>query len=281
MEYPAGFPIINCHSHYHDWETIDEVKERAHKWGIHYYAMSALGPMDGLSGNNETIKRAFQEHPDFIIGLYHFDLDSAPPEDIYQAKEDGFLGVKIIGTLKPYDSEAYYEHYDAIEKTGLPILFHTGFLSVMPEQRRKTVSMMNMRPGMLDTLGRAFPDLKMIGAHLGAPWFLEAVATAYFHPNAYFDLSGGIVRTMSMAFYKRLFAFRDAGSPDMKGVLFPPDEEKACMKVVGKMMFGTDNPPPERLVEFTRRMLDGVGADDETKARVWYKNAAELFGVKV
>ncbi|MBN1807878.1 MAG: amidohydrolase family protein [Planctomycetes bacterium] len=278
MEYPEGCPIVNVHSHYHTYETIDEVKKRAQAYGIRYYVMSALRGIEGRRGN-DVLKDEIARHPDFIIGLYHLDVDAEPVDVIYKAVQEGFRGIKIIGTLQPYDSPDYYPFYETIEKEGLPVLFHTGFLSISPEQRGKTVSMMNMRPGMLDTLGRAFPDMKMIAAHMGAPWFLEAVATAYFHDNVYLDLSGGIVRTMSMQFFRRLFSFRDAGSPDVKELPFPIPEDTPGMKVLGKTMFGTDNPPPERLVEFTRNMLDGMGADRDTKDKVWYRNAGDIFGL--
>ncbi|HHN47298.1 MAG TPA: hypothetical protein ENN09_07635 [Planctomycetes bacterium] len=271
---------MNVHSHYHDWETIDEVRQRAHRWGVCRYVMSALGAPGGVPGN-EVMERMLADHGDFIVALFHLDPDAHPVDAVYRAKEAGFGGVKIIGTLKPYDAEAYYPFYDAVEKTGLPVLFHTGFLSISPSQRRRTVSMMNMRPGMLDTLGRAFPDMKMIGAHLGSPWFLEAMATANFHKNVYFDVSGGAVRANSLPFFRRLFAFRDASTADVKDMPLPPDDDAPNMELVRKLMFGTDNPPPERIVPFAVKLLDGLGADAETRARFWYRNAAEVFSLDI
>ena len=193
MYHPVGSPIINVHSHYHDYEPIEDVRNRAEEFGIKWYVMSCLRPVDGVPGN-EVMRDVIKEHGDFVAGLYHLDPDEEGPEVITGAKEDGFKGIKIIGTLKPYDSVDYYPFYQVIEKAGLPILFHTGFLSILPAQRGKTVSMMNMRPGMLDSLGRAFPDMKMVGAHLGAPWYWETLNVAANHPNVCFDLSWGIVR---------------------------------------------------------------------------------------
>lgn len=280
MLHPVGLPIINVHSHYHAYETMDEVRGRAESFGIKWYVMSCLRPVDGVSGN-DVMRKVMKEHGDFAAALYHLDPDEEKPEVVAEAKEDGFKGIKIIGTLKPYDSVDYYPFYAAIEKAGLPILFHTGFLSILPGQRGRTVSMMNMRPGMLDTLGRAFPEMKMVGAHLGAPWYWEALNVACFHKNVYFDLSGGIVRAQSLEFYRRLFSARDVGQDGIKDSLLPPEKDVPNLRLVGKMMFGTDNPPPNTLVPFTQRWLDGLSADDETRRRVWYQNAAEVFGLEV
>lgn len=278
MQHPVGFPIVNVHSHYHAGEPLDELKEHARAFGIRWYVMSCLRPVKGVPGN-ELVRQAMSGHADFIAGLYHLDPDAETPEAVEKADELGFKGVKIIGTLKPYDHDGYYGFYEVIERLGLPVLFHTGFLSVSAEQRGSTVSMLNMRPGMLDTLSRAFPNLKMIGAHLGAPWFEEAACVAIHHPNVYFDLSGGGVRGMSMPFFRRLFAMRDVYHADLRNSLLPPEEETANMHLLAKMMFGTDNPPPDTLVAFTQRLLDGLGATDTVRRKVWGQNAADLFGL--
>ena len=280
MQRPVGFPIINVHSHYHPGEPIEQVKERARLYGIRWYVMSCLRPVDGKPGNR-IMQEVMEKHGDFIAALYHLDPDTDRPESIRRARRDGFVGLKVIGTLKPYDSTDYYPFYEAAEEEGMPILFHTGFLSVTEAQRRKTVSMLNMQPARLDTIARAFPGIKMVGAHLGAPWYQEAVAVAIFHPNIYFDLSGGAVRAMSMPFFRRLFATRDVYFAGMRNALLPPEDDIPNPHLVGKMMFGTDNPPPDTLVAFTQRLLDGLGATDDVRRKVWYRNASRVFGLEV
>jgi predicted TIM-barrel fold metal-dependent hydrolase len=141
--------------------------------------------------------------------------------------------------------------------------------------------MLNWRPGTLDTLARAFPELVMIGAHLGSPWFLEALSVALYHKNVYFDLSGGAVRANSLPLFRRIFSLRDASTPDIQGSPLPPDDDRPNMQVLGKMMFGTDNPSPERICPFVARLLDGLGADDETRRRVYYRNACEVFSLEL
>lgn len=51
-----------------------------------------------------------------------------------------------------------------------------------------------MRPIYLDTIARAFPDLKIIGAHLGNPWYQEAAEVARWNPNVFFDLTGSTLK---------------------------------------------------------------------------------------
>jgi predicted TIM-barrel fold metal-dependent hydrolase len=49
----------------------------------------------------------------------------------------------------------------------------------------------NMRPYLLDRIARAFPSLKIIGAHLGLPHANEALQMISSYDNLYSDFSGG------------------------------------------------------------------------------------------
>ena len=69
-------------------------------------------------------------------------------------------------------------------------MFHTGIVDYTNYDKFYGVSSANMRPIYLDPIGRSFPSLKIIGAHLGSPWIFEARDVARFIPNVYFDLSG-------------------------------------------------------------------------------------------
>jgi predicted TIM-barrel fold metal-dependent hydrolase len=51
-----------------------------------------------------------------------------------------------------------------------------------------------MKPIFLDRIARKFPTLKLIGAHLGNPWYEEAAMTLFWNENVYFDLSGTVLK---------------------------------------------------------------------------------------
>ena len=52
------------------------------------------------------------------------------------------------------------------------------FVARKKNERSQNASSARMRPIYLNTIARAFPDLKIIGAHLGNPWYQEAAEVA-------------------------------------------------------------------------------------------------------
>jgi hypothetical protein len=57
----------------------------------------------------------------------------------------------------------------------------------------------------LDTLAREFPDLTLVGAHLGNPWYDEAAEAARWNPNLYFDMTGStlVKKGANLAFFRQ------------------------------------------------------------------------------
>ena len=47
-------------------------------------------------------------------------------------------------------------------------------------------------PLLYDEVAREFPNLKLILAHIGLPWFADAMVMIRKHPNVYADVSGCI-----------------------------------------------------------------------------------------
>jgi predicted TIM-barrel fold metal-dependent hydrolase len=118
-----------------------------------------------------------------------------------------------------------------------------------------------MRPFHLDTIANAFPGLKIIGAHLGGTGnHDEAASVARWRRWVYFDLSGG--RTIE----------RHAVERDLIG------KEIA----VEKLIFGSDCAADEvrEHVERFEAIFEKLGLSDEEKDLIWYRNAAEMFGVE-
>jgi len=77
--------------------------------------------------DNAAVKKAIHEYPDLLKGFAYLDLDRA--ETIDKLRSDGFLGIKLIAPLKPYDWEGYFPLYEKIEEKKMPILFHTGIVA--------------------------------------------------------------------------------------------------------------------------------------------------------
>ena len=124
---------------------------------------------------------------------------------------------------------------------------------------RRDVSATRMHPFHLDTLANNFPDLKLIGAHLGGTGNYDAAASvARWRPNVFFDMSGG--ETIEEHGEKRGYIAGDIG--------------------VEKLVWGSDCPAEEVQEHVARfeRMFERLNLSEDDADRMWYQNAAEIYG---
>jgi predicted TIM-barrel fold metal-dependent hydrolase len=171
---------------------------------------------------NDLLEQAYQRYPGLIVPLAMIMLDETTPDDVHEFAQRGFRGLKIINPRHNYDYPGYFPIYAAAERERLVCLFHTGivggpidFLQYPPrddrmaeelsrehEQHRRYPPDMEidswygagrMQPIYLDGVSVAFPELKIIGAHLGYGLYDSAAAVARWRRNVYFDISGGTV----------------------------------------------------------------------------------------
>jgi predicted TIM-barrel fold metal-dependent hydrolase len=105
----------------------------------------------------------------------------------------------------------------------------------------------------------AFPELRIIGAHVGYGEYDLACAVARWRRNVYFDLSGGDVVRRHLR--ERGIIGREISA--------------------NKLCFGSDCATPSIAaeVEIWKRQLSDAGLDGTAAEKVLYGNAAWLFGV--
>ncbi len=147
--------------------------------------------------NNSEVFAAKEACPDLIVPFAVFELGNDNPCLIDEFAHQGFKGVKFINPTKNYDDREFYPVYGRIEAHRIPALFHLGIVSRGPSDRYYDIDNNRHRPIYLDTIARAFPDLTVIGAHLGNPWYPEAAMACRWNPNLYFDLSGSTLKKKS------------------------------------------------------------------------------------
>lgn len=183
--------VIDFHAHYPkgDPDFPDRLVERMAEAGIDRICLFSAGP-EFDHASNEDVLEAARRHPDRIIPFALVRLGADPPDPVGGFAERGFRGFKVTNPMSPYDDEAHFPVYERMEATGLPLLAHTGIVmrTRRPEGRRVNAEW--MRPVRLDAVVRSFPELNVVGAHLGAPWHEEASMMARMHPNYYVDLTG-------------------------------------------------------------------------------------------
>lgn len=201
-------------------------------------------PQDHIKGHNEMgIEKVLALDPadvvfehkelfgDFVLPCPMVDIDKTTPADIEALFERGAVGIKFIGPMKPYGCNDYLPLYEVIRDHKALAVYHTGYLTHgffdpgLLLARDDYINMMNMRPGELDRVNRAFPDLKILMAHFGNPWWEEAWTLLKSNKNTYADLSGGTAYKKSMNMWKEMFA--------PNGML---DE-----KTVSKLCYGADD----------------------------------------
>lgn len=237
--------------------------------GIDRVCLSGLGIptagwLPGLSPTNDDVATAIRAHPDRIVGFGVIRLGDDPPNRVTELYEAGFRGIKTTRPRADYDDPRFDEHYATAQRLGMPLLFHTGFILASPADRDDDVSSARCRPVCLDRVARTFPDLAIVMAHLGMPWYEEAAQMCRFHPNVYVDLSGS------------LQGWRNRKPPSFFADLF------YWPSAFEKVVFGSDVHWRELATAYRdyERILDLLHLPQSIRAAVFGGTAARLLGLK-
>lgn len=253
--------------------------------GIGTLKIALLGN-PGAEGH-AALSAALESYPELLCGMGWLQLDEDPPSLVDEFADRGFHGIKILGPTKDYDDDAYYTHYERAQERGLRILFHTGILGgpvdylmgssedawkapptgdeeadlvakLRNDRRPYGFSSARMQPIYLDTIAFHFPELYMIGAHLGWPDYRTACAIARWRPRLFFDISGGdVVRQHILN-----------GGYIMNEIR--PE----------KLVYGSDSDLSrmQRDVNCWKEAFDDMGMSAEEQDLIFYRNAARIFG---
>jgi hypothetical protein len=157
--------------------------------------------------------------PDKLIGFA--SCDPTQPgyiDELQQAIERLHLrGVKmgpIYAGFDPRDSRVNLV-LGYCQKMGVPAIFHTG------TTYNRDAPLGLGRPWLFDEVAMRFPDLKIVLAHLGHPFYDECLAVIRKHPNLYADISALYYRPWQ--FYNMMILAQE-------------------YQVTHKLLFGTDYP---------------------------------------
>lgn len=221
--------------------------------GVSVSLISGWSSPKGDLISNDEVERAIDAAPARLKGLMAADLSEpmAAVRDIRKrAKTGKFVGVRIVPWLwdLPPNDRRYYPVYAACVDNGLPFctqIGHTG-----PLKRSETGRLIPyLEDVMID-----FPELVVVGGHVGFPWIDEVKSMIRKFPNFHVDTSAYALHRL-------------------------PDDFVALMKGEGKtrIMFGTNFPmlTAKRCLE----RIDALGFDGETKAAFLGGNAKRVFGI--
>ncbi len=131
--------------------------------------------------DNAPVAEAVQTHPDRFYGMI-FVNPAADPDPVAEIEKwsgiPGMVGVKAHPFWHAYEVSKLEPVAAWCQEHGFPILIHLG---------------QKASHGDYQILPRKFPDLKVIYAHAGVPWFKSLWAFVKDQPNVYVDLSSPYV----------------------------------------------------------------------------------------
>jgi uncharacterized protein len=174
-EFPRRF-VIDAHQHF-------SPDVRYFEWLVPTYRKhNAMACVNGWRREYTAIVAGAKKHPDVVIPYGRINPDDAgAAAEVDYFGENGARGIKLHSPQQDWDNERYFPIYERIERRGMMALFHTGIT---------TLGMARMRPSFIHTISVKFPELYILGAHLGNPWYAEAAEVARLRPKVYWDVTG-------------------------------------------------------------------------------------------
>lgn len=208
------------------------------------------GPAGWLISHDEVAAIA-EKHPDRFVPVASADLNR-PMDAVRElrrcVRERGFKALRVVPWLwnLPPDDRRYYPLYAECCELGIPFctqIGHTGPLC--PSEPGRPIP-------YLDHVLLDFPDLVVVGGHVGVPWLEEVLSLARKYPNFYIDTSA------------------------YKAKRYPPALVDYMQgRGRNKVLFGTNYPmimPGDALAD-----LEALGLDDEAKGLFRGGNAQRVF----
>ncbi len=166
-------------------ELMDEAKiERAFLLAP---KMGRVGLPESWQLDPKIVLAAVEKHPDRfsgIIGIDPYTGMRGVRELEIMVKEYGFIGAHSYPHWfeLPPDHARFYPFYAKCTELDVPIQMQVGHcLRYSNDNPLPSVG----NPSTIDTIACHFPELKIIGIHIGWPWTEEMIAVAYKHPNVY------------------------------------------------------------------------------------------------
>lgn len=215
--------------------------------------LSAWYGPEGPLITNEDVNSQIAAAPERFRGLASADIrqPAAAVQEIRRwANEEAFVGVRIVPWLwdRPPNDRLYYPLYVACIEAGVPLctqIGHTGPLCRSEPGR--------LIPYLEDVL-LDFPELVVVGGHVGFPWIDELTSLTFKYPNLYVDTSAYTLGRLPSSFMDYM---RGAGS--------------------GRVMFGTNWP----MISHAKclRAIDDLGLSTEEKTGFLSGTARRVFGL--
>ncbi len=243
--------------------TIDSFIEKMDRAGIDHVFLIAVRAGSAMHRihrhiSYDLVAEVCARRPDKFSGLAGIDPTQgmAGLRELERGIRDfGFVGAHLYPhwfEMAP-DHARYYPFYAKCCELDVPIQMQVGHcLRYSVERPLRSVG----RPITLDTIACDFPELKLVGIHVGWPWTEEMISVAYKHPNVYIG--------------------SDAYGPKHWPPSFVHFINSWGKK---KVLFGTDFPVVD--LERARREIEDLNLRPDSKRLFLRNNVIDLYKLKL
>ena len=239
--------------------SLEELIDRMDEAGIgHAFLFAPKSGRVGLPGcyhlPPELVREAVRKYPKRFSGMIGVDPTQGMKgvRELERAvRDDGFIGAHCYPhwfELAP-DHARWYPFYAKCVELDVPVQLQVGQSLVYdPARRLRSVG----RPISLDNVACDFPELKLVGIHVGIPWTDEMIAMAWKHPNVYIGCDAHSPRYWPESFVHYINSYGQ-----------------------NKVLFGTDYPVLD--FERTRAEIEALGFKPEVLVKLLRDNARALY----
>ncbi len=221
-------------------------------------------PAAGFVVPNDYVASYVARDPARLIGFGAVDPhDPGAVDELERMKGDlGLVGCKLGPIYQDVDplGPEFLRVCAALERLELPMLIHQGTTFA------RAGSLLQARPVLLDEIALRHPRLRIVIAHMGHPWFDEAIAVVRRHPFVYADVSALVSRRWLL--YQALVAAVE-------------------YRVTDKLLFGTDFPffSAQETIDGLRSVTGAAfgpglpAIDEEVVEEIVNRPSLELLGI--
>ncbi len=234
-------------------------------YGPGQQASTALGSGRPEGNVNDRTAELVHAHPDKLIGFLSVDpqVPGALDEIDRSVHDLKLRGIKLGPNYQNFDplcppALAVYARAQAL---GLPVLFHQGTSPI------RTAPLRFAHPLVMDEIAMAYPELRVVMAHLGHPWQADTIVVIRKHPHVYADVSALFYRPWSYYHAMRL---------------------AAEWNVLHKLLLGSDFPitTPQETIDGLRKVneiprVTGLPrVPEDAMEAIIHRNSLELLGLE-
>jgi len=176
--------------------------------------------------------------------------------------QERVVGLKFYTGYEDYyaSNEKVFPLYEYCQEHGKPVMFHTGSL-----ERANRGLLKYSHPLTIDDVAHAFPELRIVIAHMGNPWLLDCAAVMAKNQHVYADVS---------AFFDE---FKPITAYEIEIFVNRLSDVRLFLGSYEKFLFGTDWPLYEQ--DQYLAAVEALGLSERERALMFGENAQTLFKI--